>query len=112
MKYLWTKNYHFRIGSLFFSEDFIFPIAWSGCWKKDFIVPIWQQDQLQGMVYNEDRPGAWDLFCDFDEFIITYSREAGDYTLSAEQLWLAFVMHENFSKKWTNGEWELCDTSS
>ena len=112
MKYLWTKNYHFRIGSLFFSEDFIFPIAWSGCWKKDFIVPIWQQDQLQGMVYNEDRPGAWDLFCDFDEFIITYSREAGDYTLSAEQLWLAFVMHEKFSKKWTNGEWELCVISS
>ena len=31
---------------------------------------------------------------------------------SMEQLWLAFVMRENFSKKWTNGEWELCVISS
>jgi len=68
---------------------------------------IWlpRQDQLQEMVYNEDRPRAWDLFCDFDEFIITHSRENGDYTLSAEQLWLAFVMHENFNKKWNGERW-------
>ena len=72
---------------------------------------IWlpRQDQLQEMVYNEDRPRAWDLFCDFDEFIITHSREIGDYTLSAEQLWLAFVMYEKFNKKWDGNDWITSD---
>jgi len=108
--HLWTKDlkhdfYCPNCGKeLVSSEDVAHIETYEG---NEALKSVWlpRQDQLQGMLYNEDRPRAWDLFCDFDEFIITHSREVGDYTLSAEQLWLAFVMHEKYGKKWNGKDW-------
>ena len=57
------------------------------------------------MLYTEDIPRAWDLFTEFDVFICQYSRDTNDYDKSAEQLWLMYVMHEKYQKKWDGEDW-------
>jgi len=51
---LWSKDYIFRVGSLFYNNvwDHIVPIAWSGKFanKPPHLIPIWQADQLFEMI--------------------------------------------------------------
>jgi hypothetical protein len=124
MKYLWFKNYHFRIGSLFFRENYknIFPIAWAGRLenlKEDLVVPIWQQDQLQDMVDWDNYHDCQSTVGKTDEFWwwchpktktndYDWEKQMIDYIWSfntMEQLWLAFVMWEKYQKRWDGVGW-------
>ena len=61
---------------------------------------IYRQDQLQEMVIGDYvSPGKM-----FSAFGRWYDEE-GDYTLSAEQLWLVFVMKEKYNKSWNSEDW-------
>jgi len=82
---------------------------------------IWlpRQDQLQEMVFGEfyklggeERPsgidemlGAFQDFCFVNKCPLEWPWN--EPNLSMEQLWLAFVMHERFGKRWNTekGEW-------
>ena len=76
---------------------------------------IWlpRQDQLQDMLYNPINTNAVSaMFEEVSDFGLSmpYTDNSGktdgiDLT-SGEQLWLAFVMHEKYGKKWINGEWK------
>jgi len=68
-------------------------------------VAIWlpRQDQLQKMVFgvSGDIQGqVWKLY----EFV-TDNRATCPRVSSMEQLWLAFVMQEKYSKQWMGEEW-------
>jgi hypothetical protein len=76
---------------------------------KTLIVPynddfIWlpRQDQLQEMVSNE----VIRLMCDMSYFWADYDVNTKG-KLSMEQLWLAFVMKENYKKQWNGEDWEV-----
>jgi len=67
--------------------------------------PIWlpRQDQLQDMLkIEESRP--WKLHEWFDSW---WNAESGymHRPSSLEIVWLSFVMHEKFNKKWDGKEW-------
>uniref|UniRef100_A0A6M3KXA7 Uncharacterized protein n=1 Tax=viral metagenome TaxID=1070528 RepID=A0A6M3KXA7_9ZZZZ len=61
-----------------------------------------RQDQLQAMV----KLNLPELEMSFHDFCLhsIYARDAR-YLLSMEQLWLAFVMKENYGKIWENEKW-------
>jgi len=87
------------------THDFIHRI--SDPKRKGFDIVIWlpTQAQLQGMVYRED---AQHLLLDFYNSVGALFDEREKYWLqftSMEALWLAFVMHELYKKKWTGKEW-------
>ena len=66
---------------------------------------IWlpRQDQLQDMVKSEYECD-YDMNLDFTEFTTNlYTHE--QIGASMEQLWLAFVMHEKYNKKWDGEDW-------
>ena len=62
---------------------------------------IWlpRQDQLQEMV---EYPDLGSVLRDLREF---WQRPPNHRITSMEQLWLAFVMKEKYSKAWVNGKW-------
>ncbi len=62
-----------------------------------------RQDQLQGMVYSSGVFGLLDMMANFRRQI----RNRIDFYIpeSMEQLWLAFVMHEKYNKKWDGKDW-------
>ena len=63
--------------------------------KKD-IVWLPRQDQLQAMVRKRS---IFALCCDISEFCNDVKHK------SMEQLWLGFVMEENYKKVWNSKEW-------
>lgn len=90
------------------------------CWEGDRIkFPekkdcIWlpRQDQLQEMAIKKI---GGNHIAALSKLIQTMLNQAGlghyvsspyfNHTNSMEQLWLAFVMHEKYQKKWKNGRW-------
>ena len=62
-----------------------------------------RQDQLQGMVGNHTWYG---LILKLNQFVeeVDFSQEANEFR-SMEQLWLAFVMKELYSKHWNGEDW-------
>ena len=62
-----------------------------------------RQDELQDIVSSVNPPTTIDTFmyCSFHQW--SYSEV--DMYDSWEQLWLAFVMRENFRKEWDGSEW-------
>jgi len=86
-----------------------------GCPHAGEITLIWlpRQDQLQAMM-KEDNPAnqllkfyhfVFDVWCDYGESLEEELREEMKHFTSMEQLWLAFVMKERFSKSWNGAEW-------
>ncbi len=69
----------------------------------NFVVKLFRQDQLQGMVIKLKTDGYdfWDLLSDFYHF-----SEGRNMESSMEQLWLAFVMKVKFDKTWNGEKWE------
>lgn len=70
--------------------------------KRDWI-PLLRQDQLQEMVPSED--GAFVQLCCLYKFCM----DNPDYLInpSMEQLWLAFVMRENYGRTWNGEDWVM-----
>ena len=64
------------------------------------------QDQLQEMFPNYGR--CFDLLVRLSGFWHHVDNRVG-YCTSMEQLWLAFVMKEKYSKKWSGDKWEVWD---
>jgi len=60
-----------------------------------------RQDQLQDMVETNINY----LMSRFTTCMVSFQDEYIEQFRSMEQLWLAFVMHEKFSKVWRDGEW-------
>jgi len=71
--------------------------------RKGFNLIIWlpRQDQLQG-VYDDNKGFTHQTL---HHFIAAYNRGLGLHN-SMEQLWLAFVMKEKYSKVWNGEEWK------
>ena len=71
--------------------------------------PYWlpRQDQLQEMIYfpqGKAKDWIWTLVDKIHKFAFT--RHFKDWIpTSMEQLWLAFVMKENYGKTWNGQEW-------
>ena len=69
---------------------------------------IWlpRQDQLQEMVEPKEY-NSYRFVRKLNEFVDKYN--AGELTgnPSMEQLWLAFVMKEKYSKTWNGTDWEV-----
>ena len=62
-----------------------------------------RQDQLQEMVPNFNIYGTTERFSQW----VRKDAYCQDVKwLSMEQLWLAFVMHEKYGKKWDGKDWE------
>lgn len=84
--------------------------------KRDNCVWLPRQDQLQDMVLGIKN--SWNkpnyLTIELREFIDKQiDGDIMDYTIeikysydTMEQLWLAFVMYENYNKKWINNKWQ------
>ena len=69
-----------------------------------------RQDQLQRMIhlFEKDGEGCRWLVHKFKKFLEESDLEYV-YTIegSMEQLWLAFVMYENYQKVWKGNKWEV-----
>ena len=113
-KFLWTKDYYFRFGSLFIYESGkILSINWEGTWperKYTNYFPLWQQDQLQEMIESEtDDYGRLIKITNWiwpdNKF---YSHKIM-CRITAEQLWLTFILYKKFNKKWSENNWEERD---
>jgi hypothetical protein len=81
-------------------------------WVDDFNSgkSVWlpRQDQLQEMVKSDIHP-HWQLNSFVDAGISDYIQEMNEYAKqfsSMEQLWLALVMREKYSKIWNGEVWE------
>lgn len=75
------------------------PSKWS--WKPK-VIWLPRQDQLQDMVDWSGYGYKVSTICyQIDEFY----EKGGIVWGSMEQLWLAFVMHEKYGKKWNGGDW-------
>ena len=77
--------------------------------KKEHGGLIWlpRQDQLQEMVKSDIHP-HWQLNNFVDAGLYDYIQEMGEYAKqfsSMEQLWLALVMREKYSKIWNGEVW-------
>ena len=75
----------------------------------DFDITKDRQDQLQEMVEKFKRGKHIDLFWmmkALHDFQVIYTYGLG--ITSMEQLWLAFVMKENYSKQWLTDKEEWC----
>lgn len=73
---------------------------------KDSYIPLWRQDQLQDKVrskllYTDAIGAVWKLYNAVGvNRISPYARLS-----SLEQIWLAFVMKEEYDKVWNEKEW-------
>jgi len=74
-------------------------------------IPIYTQDQLQDMVERSlsVKSNGNHMAVQFAYFVSDHIENHihfGDVLLqSMEQLWLAFVMHEKYGKKWDGQDW-------
>ena len=76
---------------------------------------VWlpRQDQLQEMVKKESGhlPRQRFIGLELCNIYVWYQqnrpRDIADDWVSMEQLWLAFVMKERYSKQWTGEDWEV-----
>jgi len=68
---------------------------------------IWlpRQDQLQDMVEEESRYRLLDRFNSFFHCLYRGFKCTDSCFTSMEQLWLAFVMHKLYQKKWDGSAW-------
>ena len=77
---------------------------WAGDfdWVKQQSRYIWlpTQDQLQGMLEPTFKCSKGDI-----QRFSRYYIEQSPIVLSMEQLWLAFYMHTQYQKKWSEEEW-------
>jgi len=76
--------------------------------NEKYIVPLYRQDQLQKIWQDEFNNGPFtgmiDEFYDWVRNLSPYNNP--DYLeWSMEQLWLAFVMKEKYSKTWNGKDW-------
>lgn len=64
---------------------------------------VWlpRQDQLQIMIYERGYNNYFYYHNRFTKFLDENFRDF----LTYEQLWLAFVMHEKYNKRWDGEEW-------
>ncbi len=71
-------------------------------WEDDIWLP--RQDQLQEMIgdFNKCLGMLHDFQC---PEVNAYQQEWFEYCQSMEQLWLAFIMHENYNKVWDKENW-------
>ncbi len=81
-----------------------------GCYEYGEIWPLLRQDQLQEMVPLFVLPGqlpTGEISAGYLEKFNTFQWNHVMYSM--EQLWLAFVMHEKFSKQWSieGKKWEV-----
>jgi len=70
---------------------------------KDVLIPLPRQDQLQPMIYERGYNNYYYHHKHFTDFM--NKDENFSKFLTYEQLWLAFVMHEKYNKKWNGEEW-------
>ncbi|KKL44676.1 hypothetical protein LCGC14_2363290 [marine sediment metagenome] len=63
------------------------------------------QSQLQAMVEVRGGLGVWDLFKQFGDWCGEWGGESGHFA-TGEQLWLGFLMHEKYQKRWAGEDWE------
>jgi len=88
--------------------DYLKPKIWTDtiAIKNIFFIKLFKQDQIQEMI-GLPLP---ELYYAFEKFIKTYPIEYMDGVFSKftsmEQLWLAFLMHEKYGKKWSGKKWE------
>lgn len=90
--------------------------------EKEIWLFLPRQDQLQGMVFQEDSQPIWTAIDCFHHFCYPYrdtcilpitNKECEEQELyvekfkSMEQLWLAFVMYNKYNKKWNGEDWIL-----
>jgi hypothetical protein len=73
----------------------------------DYEVWLPRQDQLQEMV----KMGFRAFVCDIYIFITDNAKYSSQFT-SMEQLWLAFVMWEEYSKQWDGEVWVKRDPNT
>ena len=78
--------------------------------KKAFNIWLPRQDQLQEIVWNKWYHG--DMTGNFNSFNVWQkmnwiwgNSNEGQWFKTAEQLFLAFVMHEKYGKKWDGEDW-------
>ena len=108
-----------KAGEIQRDHEFIYGDVWTDNSEEAYIVLplhfpvsgcVWlpRQDQLQEMVFgfqypdNDNDTKLAQLISDFYNFTMsTYRR----YFTSMEQLWLAFVMKELYTKEWDGNEW-------
>jgi len=64
-----------------------------------------RQDQLQAMIELKGHKLTQDLFRIFTNWIYTHNYKWNLFYGSPEQLWLAFVMNEKYSKTWNGEDW-------
>ena len=72
---------------------------------------IWlpKQDQLQAMVSKPKHNALDSMFLCYktmDDIASDWGEQTSPFWSSMEQLWLAFVMHENYGKHWKVSSWE------
>jgi len=65
----------------------------------DDVFPVYRQDQLQDMIIDKYED-FYDIIDTFGYFIVNSKLK------SMEQLWLAFVMFEKYSKEWSKNTWK------
>ena len=116
------KNYNIkrRIGDYFFDKSGGGVLVWvspdDGSFYLDTIY-IPRQDQLQEILYKDDQnPCGHDSLAlrignHFSQFMYKgmpneWNRKYGKCIGSMEQLWLAYVMYEKYSKVWAGTDWE------
>lgn len=73
---------------------------------KDSFIPLWRQDQLQDKVrskltYTDAIGAVWKLYNAVGPNRTSFYGKLR----SLEQIWIAFVMKEEFSKVWNEKEW-------
>ena len=81
--------------------------------KYDIAIWLPRQDQLQGMVYESYKMDVTDspylrnltMLRDIHEFTQMNRKNNISQLVSMEQLWLAFVMKEKYSKIWDGEKW-------
>lgn len=67
-----------------------------------------RQDQLQGMLLSLKKYKIHTrlyMVNNFRDFVGKLAASKNNFSMSMEQLWLAFVMHEKYGKVWSGTEW-------
>jgi len=77
---------------------------------KDEYIWLPRQDQLQDILLSDPKSFITpeDLLMGLYSYTLKNNEDkyGGELAASMEQLWLAFVMHEKFKKKWNGKDWE------
>ena len=79
--------------------------------SRELAICIFSQDQLQEMVLKIGNH-PWSLFWDIEDWLSKIAGDSYEYInvnkipfTSMEQLWLAFVMSELYSRRWDGNDW-------